>query len=309
MATEPRRITFLIMPPADFPLWKARLSLRFALFCLGAWTILTICSGFMLGSGVDYAMMKADNEVMRARMTFMVSEIERSRADMTSAKEADQKLRAMLGMPNREAILQGRGGVGGPAVQDQRRLLQEFLRAPARGNPAVMHRDIVALRSESRQRVASFQEIARGIDLKKSLYRATPLGWPAAGRKSSGFGYRFSPFSRDDDSEAREFHPGQDIAADAGSPIRATADGVVRRAGFTRGYGLMVLLNHDFGYATLFGHASRLLVKEGQKVVRGQVIALVGSTGRSTGPHVHYEVWRGGKRVNPLPFMASRASN
>ena len=71
----------------------------------------------------------------------------------------------------------------------------------------------------------------------------------------------------------------------------------------------MVLLTHDFGYTTLIGHASRLLVKEGRRVARGQIIALVGSTGRSTGPHVHYEVWRNGKRVNPLPFMSSRGAN
>jgi murein DD-endopeptidase MepM/ murein hydrolase activator NlpD len=132
------------------------------------------------------------------------------------------------------------------------------------------------------------------------------MGWPAQGRRSSSYGYRLSPFSSDEDADAREFHPGQDIAGEAGSPIRATADGVVSRAGFERGYGLVVMIRHEWGYTTLFGHCSRLIAKPGQKVVRGDTIALMGSTGRSTGPHVHYEVWRDGRRVNPAPFLASR---
>lgn len=303
---EPRRITLLVMPPADFPLWKVRMSLRFTMFCLGFWTLTTIFSGYMLGSGVDYAMMKADNQVMRARMALMAVEIERSRTDITDAKQADRQLRALLGMPDREAII--KSGVGGPAASDQAALLREFLRSPARANPSLMHRGIAGLRSASRERVASFREITRDISLKRGIYRATPMGWPAAGKKSSSFGYRFSPFSRDDDSETREFHPGQDVANEAGTPIAATADGVVGRAGYVRGYGLVIIIKHQFGYTTLYGHASRLLVREGRKVARGQVVALMGSTGRSTGPHVHYEVWRGGKRVNPLPFMAMRGS-
>jgi murein DD-endopeptidase MepM/ murein hydrolase activator NlpD len=268
---------------------------------------LTVFSGYLLGSGADYALTKADNQVMKARMALMAAEIARSRDDMDKARQADTQLRALLGMPGRKAIIEGGGsGVGGPAPTDETRLMNDFLKAPTRGAPSALHAEAEALRRESRERVASFNEISKHIEAKRSLYRATPMGWPAQGHRSSSFGYRLSPFSSDDDSEAREFHPGQDIAGEAGSPIRATADGVVARAGFERGYGLMVMIRHQWGYETLFGHCSRLIAKPGQKVLRGEVVALMGSTGRSTGPHVHYEVWRGGRRVNPAPFLATQ---
>jgi murein DD-endopeptidase MepM/ murein hydrolase activator NlpD len=305
MTNEPRRVTFLIVPPVDMPLWRARLSLR-TLFCaLGLWSVATVVAGLVLGSGVDVALLRADNQVMRARMTFMASEMQRSRADIANAKRADERLRALLGMPNRQAIIEN-SGVGGASAAEQGALMSEFLKAPARENPSIVHQDIDALRRESRERVESYAEITKNIAFKRNLFRATPMGWPAPGRKTSPFGYRFSPFSADDDAEVREFHPGQDIANEAGTPIHATADGVVVRARYTTGYGLAVLIEHEFGYDTLFGHCSRLLVKAGDKVTRGQVVALMGSTGRSTGPHVHYEVWRKGKRVDPLAFLAVR---
>ena len=109
---------------------------------------------------------------------------------------------------------------------------------------------------------------------------------------------------RDDEGSGdREFHPGLDIANASGTPIRATADGIVARARRSGGYGNLVMLRHDLGYATLYGHASSLLVKEGELVKRGQVIAAMGSTGRSTGSHVHYEVWFNGRTVNPAKFL------
>jgi len=308
MTTESRRVTFLIVPPVDMALWRASLSLR-TVFCgLGLWSLATVVSGFILGSGVDVALLRADNKVMRARMAFMASEMRRSQGDIADAKRADERLRALLGMPNRQAIIEN-SGAGGASAAEQGALMNEFLQAPARVNPSVVQRDIDALRRESRERVASYAEISKNIALKHGLFRATPMGWPAPGRKTSGFGYRFSPFAGDGDADAREFHPGQDIANEAGTPIRATADGVVVRARYTTGYGLAVLMTNRFGYAVLFGHCSRLLVKDGEAVVRGQVVALMGSTGRSTGPHVHYEIWHNGKRVDPLPFLAVRDAN
>ncbi len=302
---SPRRVTFLVVPPVDLPLWRASLSLRAALLTAGLWSALTIGAGFILGSGADYAMTRADNQVMRARMALMAGEIARSRTEMDKARQADDQLRALLGMPGRKAIIEG-SGVGGPSSSDEGALMSAFLKAPARANPSAVHQDIAAMIRESRERVASFSEISHHIAGKRSLYRATPMGWPASGRRTSGFGYRFSPFSGGDDTDVREFHPGQDIASDAGSAIRATADGVVARAGYAGGYGLVVMIKHEWGYTTLFGHCSRLLVKEGRKVSRGDIIALMGSTGRSTGPHVHYEIWRNGKRVDPKPFLAVR---
>jgi murein DD-endopeptidase MepM/ murein hydrolase activator NlpD len=153
--------------------------------------------------------------------------------------------------------------------------------------------------------VASYKEIAVNLAWRRRVLAATPQGWPAPGRITSRYGYRFSPMRSDDgeEPENREFHPGLDIADAFGTPIHATADGVVARARRSGGYGNLVMLKHDLGYATAYGHASRLFVREGDRVKRGQVIAAMGSTGRSTGSHVHYEIWFNGKTVNPAKFL------
>jgi len=99
------------------------------------------------------------------------------------------------------------------------------------------------------------------------------------------------------------FHAGADLAAPQGSPVRATATGVVERAGWSGGYGLLVALHHQDGYETRYAHLSQVSVETGQVIEKGQVIGFVGSTGRSTGPHLHYEVRRNGQVLDPLLFI------
>jgi murein DD-endopeptidase MepM/ murein hydrolase activator NlpD len=117
---------------------------------------------------------------------------------------------------------------------------------------------------------------------------------------TSGFGVRSDPFRG-----SAAMHAGIDLAAPQGTPIYATADGVVDRAEWSGGYGNMVEIDHGKGLQTRFGHLSRILVHPGDRVVRGQEIALMGSTGRSTGSHLHYEVRIDGHAVNPVPFLQS----
>lgn len=127
----------------------------------------------------------------------------------------------------------------------------------------------------------------------------TPSIWPVRGYLVSTFGVRRDPFTG-----TRKLHKGVDISAPVGTPVMATADGVVDRIWFDRdGYGLVVEIAHRNGIKTIYAHNSKVLVKVGQKVRRGDVIALVGNSGRSTGPHVHYEVHVRGKAVDPLQFM------
>lgn len=118
-------------------------------------------------------------------------------------------------------------------------------------------------------------------------------------RYTSGFGVRGNPFS----GHGGEMHPGMDMAAPTGTPVYATADGIVSRAERAGGYGNLVQLEHGKGLETRYGHLSQILVHDGQRVHRGDLIALVGSTGRSTGSHLHYEVRIDGRAVNPMPFL------
>jgi murein DD-endopeptidase MepM/ murein hydrolase activator NlpD len=133
---------------------------------------------------------------------------------------------------------------------------------------------------------------------QKSFLAALPTRKPAVGYFTSGFGVRRSPFGG-----KNKMHEGLDIANRAGTPIRAPADGTVVFADTKSGYGQTVVLDHGYGLETLYGHTRKLLVKKGQKVRRGDIIALLGSTGRSTGPHVHYEVHVHGTPVDPLSYL------
>ncbi len=126
----------------------------------------------------------------------------------------------------------------------------------------------------------------------------TPSIWPAQGPIASGFGWRVSPFG-----DGNEMHPGIDIAYTMGAPVVATADGEVVLSGPAGGYGNLVQIDHGNGLATLYGHNSRLAVTAGQHVKKGQIIAYAGSTGKSTGPHVHYEVRINNTPVDPMKYL------
>lgn len=126
-----------------------------------------------------------------------------------------------------------------------------------------------------------------------------PSIWPVAGAMRGGFGVRRNPFG----GSSSEFHKGQDIHATYGAPVIATADGVVVLAGWLRGYGQVVYVDHGNGISTRYGHLSRIDATVGQVIKRGDQLGLVGSTGRSTGPHLHYEVRVDGQATNPTPYL------
>ncbi|NOY12977.1 MAG: M23 family metallopeptidase [Deltaproteobacteria bacterium] len=138
----------------------------------------------------------------------------------------------------------------------------------------------------------SQEDVRNLLNDQVSISRATPKGWPARGWITSYFGMRRIP-----GGTKWRIHEGLDIAANIGTPVMATADGVVARAEYSSSYGKAVIIDHGYGYRTLYGHNSRILVKRGERIRRGEKIAEVGNTGRSTGPHVHYEV-----RLNGIPI-------
>ena len=154
----------------------------------------------------------------------------------------------------------------------------------------------------------SLDEIFAMARAKSKLLSAIPAIQPVKNEQmrsmASGFGYRSDPFTK-----VRKFHAGMDFSARTGTPIYATGDGVVTRADNTAsGYGNHIVINHGYGYETLYAHLSAYKVRRGQRVKRGDVIGLIGSTGRSEAPHLHYEVHKGGKPVNPLNFYYGNIS-
>ncbi len=139
----------------------------------------------------------------------------------------------------------------------------------------------------------------KDIDYLFNTVKSIPVGTPLKGKINSNFGYRKDPFK-----SRSGFHSGLDIDANYGQHVVATADGVVTKASWHTNYGKTVIVKHKDNYETLYGHLSKLQVKEGQEVKVGDVIGKAGSTGRSTGTHLHYEVIKDGKRVNPKNFLS-----
>ena len=262
-----------------------------ALLTVGAvLSIYTLMNGEMHAS--ETAQLREANRIQQEQILQVSKKASALQQDLDSLRRAEDGLRAIIGAP--------------PAAADE--AVQEGMVAPTGGE---QHTPTTADLSEALEMIEERLSTRRSsIDLLAETMRrefpgaasyasdssphTTPSIWPAAGYVSSPYGLRF---------DGTEFHQGIDIAADMGAPIVATADGVVTAAGWNGGYGNMVDVDHGGGIVTRYGHASALAVTVGQQVRRGEVIAYVGSTGRSTGPHVHYEVRVNGAPVNPAGYL------
>ena len=211
-------------------------------------------------------------------------------------RDLDAKLRRVVSLGPRDRARQviGIGGPDGVGIQD----LAELGEKKQDEALKEMHNELSQLKGAASKQETSLQMLIEYFEDKRSLYASTPQVWPVRGWVTSPFGKRTSPFTG-----IPTFHEGLDIAAQTGTPVVAPADGVVLRAGFSPGYGNMVELSHGYGIRTVFGHNSRLNVKVGQQVKRGDIISYVGDTGSSTGPHLHYEVRLNGLPVNPRKYL------
>ncbi|MCL4460785.1 MAG: M23 family metallopeptidase [Nitrospirae bacterium] len=154
------------------------------------------------------------------------------------------------------------------------------------------------LRAGVSREETSLVSLRSDIRRQQARWAYTPSIWPVRGVLTSGFGWRNSPFG-----VGRDFHPGIDIAGPTGVPVVATAGGTVEAAGWDQGYGKSVRIRHGEGIETLFGHLDSVAVSRGESVVRGEVIGYLGNTGLSTGPHLHYEILRNSRPVNPTRYI------
>lgn len=161
-----------------------------------------------------------------------------------------------------------------------------------------MHQQVGQTNLAAKKQALDFEALIKLLENKRNLLASTPSVRPVDGWMTSKFGYRTSPFTGQ-----KEFHSGLDISNKSGTEVLATANGSVSYAAGKMFIGNMVMIDHGYGRVTKYGHLKKILVKQGQKVKRGDVIALLGNTGRSTGPHVHYEVRINGTPVNPLKYI------
>jgi len=246
-------------------------------------------------------------------------------------KEVNQRLRVMLGIENPKPgdVTNGRGGEDTPlpdgnTLPTSEKILKsnsenqhsgsvELVQSALTNQPSssasssgLAEQESIASIKESIDRLSkeatiqeqSLQELSVAAEKKSSRWAATPSIWPVKGWVTSGFGPRVSPFT-----EKPAWHDGLDIGAAANAPIQAPAQGRVTLVGFDPKLGILVKLDHGFGIETVYGHLAKSLVKEGQRVKRGEAIALVGSTGLATGPHLHYMVKVNGQALDPVKYI------
>jgi murein DD-endopeptidase MepM/ murein hydrolase activator NlpD len=275
-------------------------SVSFVLFLLACWTGFTGWAGYVASQRFDYWRAKANSHLMRIKVEYFAGQLKRSQEMLDEVKVMDHRLRSLLNMGSKEAIVQSAEdeSTGGPTALDEALLSQALsgkLSEPALADVSLQ---VNVLKKQIQTRMDSFKEVSNRIQEDRRVFRYTPRGWPVNGYITSPFGNRLHPISG-----MPEFHDGLDIAGPQGTPICATADGVVQLAGWASGYGKVVVIDHFYGYATRYGHNRQLLVRRGERVKRGQIIALMGETGDATGPHCHYEVRQSGKPLNPRPYM------
>ena len=296
-----RPVSLLIVAHGPLPMWRLNFSAPFLLFLTLLWTGTTIWAGYIIGRHVDYQVTKADNKVLHTKIAYVAQEISKEKKYLEMTRKTEIEMRLILGMDVKKPQLSGGGesaGAGGATsseVLDFKKVLENKANEI---KESMFRRTIQQIGEESRNRLASFQEIAWHIANQRTVEGATPSIAPTTGRITSPFGYRLSPFSGEGD-----YHRGIDIGSEPDTPVVVSADGVVRHSGWAEGYGQAILVDHGFGYSTLYGHLAEIKVKEGDYIRRGQIIARVGTTGRSTGTHLHYEVWRDGSPVSPTKYF------
>jgi len=229
------------------------------------------------------------DDVRLRRLTHALSSVKR---DMEDLQKVSTKFKVMMGIQEGTEKHQ-LSGIGGnddifkkSNVFSGNKLLDEMLK------------DIENMEVGISKQKGGMSELLDIMEERRDLLASTPSIWPLKGWVASKFGMRTSPFTK-----KREFHRGIDISAPRGTIVEAPADGVITFAGTKGSLGKAVEVNHGFGVFTSYGHNSKILVREGQRVVRGEPLSRVGSTGRSTGPHLHYEIRVAGVRVNPLRYI------
>jgi len=234
---------------------------------------------FLLGASlvVGMSVRAVEHQRMKERLSYLSAQFLEMKDTMESLRQAERDFRKLFGVKSKTTVLESADPADTGSL------------------------DMEVLREQIEASMRSVTDIRTYIAEQKDLYLATPVGWPVAGSLSSPYGTRRHPVH-----EVTRLHTGVDISVPSGREVRATANGIVSFAGWTQNSGIVVVVEHGHGFRTAYAHSRKALVRVGQRVSRGEPIALSGSTGISTGPHVHYEIWRNGRHIDPAGYLARR---
>jgi murein DD-endopeptidase MepM/ murein hydrolase activator NlpD len=296
--------TVIVVSDHDAPVKRYHVQKSY-LVQLGVGVLLLV--GMVLGGTIHYMQVAKDaaenrilrdeNLTLRGQLKSVRERIEHIGSTLDRVERFDQKLRAvtMLSDPQRNLAMgptEPEPGTTSPTTDTQ------FTQLTTTETPNALMGRLDRLSAEATRQEQSLQELQAYFQDQKSLLASTPSIWPARGWVTSDFGSRLDPYTAD-----RVMHQGLDIAAPHGKEVFSPSDGTVVFAGLEGGYGNVIVIDHGYGIKTRYGHLAKILVKPGEKVKRGALIAAVGNTGRSTGPHLHYEVRVNGIPQNPRKFI------
>ncbi len=293
MKKKKHNFTLIIVPHSEeytfsmkFPLRLGQLAATSVIMGLGL-LMVVICSYFQVAEeSLEAEKLREENHRQHEEMNICAFETQQLLAQIGQVENLTGKVADQIGavgtqepdspLPSRSYISRSGGGVSERAAGNITRLQQ-----------------IVTVQADS------LGQLSEQVEEYTRRLASTPSIWPAGGRITSGFGNRRSPFNR----YTTQFHKGVDIASSYGSSICVTADGTVVTAGYSSGWGNLIIVNHGYGYQTYYAHLSGFSVSSGENVTKGQVIGSMGRTGNATGVHLHYEVHVNGVAVNPLNYM------
>lgn len=291
-----RFYTLMIVPDRDSSTKRYRINRNHVLGALG--TVVAFVA-VLLGFGIHYVslldrahdnrLLRDENAQLRGQLLHVREKIAHIDETLDRVERFDQKLRAITSLNDERNL--AIGPLDGP---EHERSVDEG----EEGSGEDLGGRLDSLVGEAEKNERSLAELQRYFEDQKSLLASTPSIWPARGWVTSDFGSRLDPYTA-----KRVMHQGMDIANRHGAPVIAPADGVVVFAGVEGAYGKVVVLDHGFGLKTRYAHLAEFVVDRGEKVVRGQEIGSIGNTGRSTGPHLHYEVRVNGISQNPRKFI------
>jgi len=246
----------------------------------------------LLSASSENRELKEENAQLKSQVLLVQEKVAHVQATLDRVERFDAKLRSAvthLQDPERNLAI---GPLGAPESPNPA--------APPAGNenPAALPGRIASLDTEAHRQEASLRELSEYFEDQKSMLASTPAIWPTQGWVTSDFGARLDPYNA-----SRTMHQGLDISTPHGQPVLTPSDGTVVFNGTEGGYGKVLVVDHGYGVKTRYGHLSETFVRLGERVARGQKIAAVGNTGRSTGPHLHYEVRVNGIPENPRKFI------
>lgn len=298
-----KEVTFVVIPPATARVLRFKIHRNLLLVLVALLGIFSVAGGYGIYHSVnlereltEFNALKMDYFRQQVSLRKVSNQVDDFRGQFERLKELDYKLRLItdLEMERPGPSIYGIGGFNDSGDQE---LVKD---ADLKGMDliALLNKDLSRLEKMAQFQEESFNNLKAHLADKKDLIERTPYRWPVRGFLSSTFGPRNDPFTG-----AQRMHTAIDIVAPTGTPIRAPADGIVTFSGVDPSLGNMLVVDHGYGVITRYGHNNANLVREGQRVKRGDTIATVGSSGRSTGPHTHYEVRINDVAVNPLKLI------